>query len=117
MRLDPIARSCRGRGDAFSSVLPLPSLSCTGSLLPVVPNGLPFPPTGLPASFQVCLPEAGACSSARCRILVGHKLWTAELTQNYHRRSLLDSDQYNEHPGGGSWFVFQIYTDKNLFYI
>lgn len=41
----------------------------------------PFLPADLQASFQVPLPEAGACSFAPCCLLVGHELRTAELTE------------------------------------
>lgn len=39
----------------------------------------PFLPADLQASFQVRLPEAGACGFAPCGLLVGRELWTAEL--------------------------------------
>lgn len=52
-----------------------PSLCCLSFLITI-----PFLPTDLQASFQVPLPEAGACSLASCCLLVGRELQTVELT-------------------------------------
>lgn len=86
VRLTSAACSCRGAGrcSQFGTNLACrqsSSLFCTSFSLLVISNGLPFLPADLSASFQVPLPEAGARSLACCCILVGHKLWTAELTQ------------------------------------
>lgn len=60
-------------GHSFSFLAP--SFCCLLFLITT-----PYLPTDLQASCQVPLPEAGACSLACCCLLVGHELWTVELT-------------------------------------
>lgn len=120
---DPEARFCSRAGlyspfhtDLTRSILlsfSAPSFHCSLFLIT-----FSFLPADLQASFQVRLPKAGACSLACCCLLVGHELWTAELTQRItiggHCWTLTNIINTQVVAVG---LFFQIYTDKNLFYI
>lgn len=65
----------------FSPTLLLTSFAAPSFCCLLFPITFPFLPADLQASFQVRLPEAGACSLAGRCLLVGRELRTSELRE------------------------------------